>query len=180
MSILLLPNMFIIKCILIFSLILVSTRVPNAADVKKVSNEISSILNVVPNSEVIWENFGLALLKIDENTVLTNFVGNFANRCRALLDYWRKVYREEGWDQVIIALNKQAELKALATKLEEDLKSLMQQNPKQLPQASDEPPSEKGKCLDEFNYGVWRFITPFIDHAIQFYVGQKATGEYWF
>ena len=29
--------------------------------------------------------------------------------------------------------------------------------------------------IDEFNYRAWSFITSFIDHAIQIYVGQKAT-----
>ena len=28
-------------------------------------------------------------------------------------------------------------------------------------------------CIDKFNYGAWRFIISFIDHAIQIYVGQK-------
>ena len=30
-------------------------------------------------------------------------------------------------------------------------------------------------AINEFNYRAWRFITSFIDHAIQIYVGQKAT-----
>ena len=40
-------------------------------------------------------------------------------------------------------------------------------------------------ALNEFNYRTWRFITSFIDHAIQIYVGQNTTeilkldGEYW-
>ena len=33
--------------------------------------------------------------------------------------------------------------------------------------------------IDEFNYRVWHFITSFIDHAIQIYVGQKATENQW-
>ena len=28
--------------------------------------------------------------------------------------------------------------------------------------------------MDGFNYGSWHFITSFIDHTIQIYVGQKA------
>ena len=31
-----------------------------------------------------------------------------------------------------------------------------------------------GVYIYEFNYRVWHFITSFIDHAIQIYVGQKA------
>ena len=33
--------------------------------------------------------------------------------------------------------------------------------------------------IDGFNYRAWRFITPFIDHAIQIYVGQKAMENQW-
>ena len=33
--------------------------------------------------------------------------------------------------------------------------------------------------IDEFDYKAWHFITSFIDHAIQIYVGQKATENQW-
>ena len=33
--------------------------------------------------------------------------------------------------------------------------------------------------IDGFNYRAWHFITSFVDHAIQIYVGQKATDNQW-
>ena len=33
--------------------------------------------------------------------------------------------------------------------------------------------------IDGFNYRAWPFVTSFIDHAIQIYVGQKATENQW-
>ena len=33
--------------------------------------------------------------------------------------------------------------------------------------------------IDELSYWVWHFITSFIDHVIQIYVGQKDTADQW-
>ena len=33
--------------------------------------------------------------------------------------------------------------------------------------------------IDAFNYRAWHFITSFVDHAIQIYVGQKARENQW-
>ena len=110
--------------------VLVSDLQPTTKDINNVSKEISKILYIVPDPDVLWENFGMALLNTDDNNVLAKFKGDYADRCKKLLDYWKTV-REGVWDQVISALEKQDELKVLAKKLDEDLKSLKQQNPKQ-------------------------------------------------
>ena len=101
---------------------------------------MSKVLNTVPNAEVIWENFGLALLKIDDNAVLKNFKGDIASRCKALLDYWEKVRMEEGWEQIIAALREEDDLKALAGKLDQKLQGLKQDQA----QASNKAQSGQG------------------------------------
>ena len=105
----------------------------------------------MPDLDVLWENFGMALLYTDDNNVLAKFKGGYADRCKKLLDYWRKVHKG-GWDQVISALEKQDEFKILAKKLDEDLKSLKQQNPQQLPQASNESQLGKGNLRVKYSY----------------------------
>ena len=106
--------------------ILVSADKPNSADVIEVSKEIGKILNVVPNGDVVLDTFGLMLLKTKQNTVLASYKGEYASRCKGLLDYWSNV-TGEGWNDVVMALKEVDELKGLATRLDKELKRLKQQ-----------------------------------------------------
>ena len=128
--------------------ILVSAVEPNAADVINVSREIGKILNVVPDADLIWESFGLTLLKTTDNTRLVTYRGDYAPRCRGLLDYWRKA-KNEGWNDVIAALKGQDDLKGLATRLDGEFKRLKEQlahlEKSHTVQASNEP--ERGKFI---------------------------------
>ena len=69
-----------------------------------------------------WELFGLYLLETNNNQVLTLIQQNeegkpLVNKCRALLDLWKRRNAKPKWEQVINAL-KTVKLNWLATELE--------------------------------------------------------------
>ena len=90
---------------------------PNDWDIIKVAEKISATLE---SSNTQWEKFGMVLLHTKNKDELTMIEGNsesFLEKCKGLLNLWKKNTSNPKWEEVIQAL-REVNLNNLATELQ--------------------------------------------------------------
>ena len=92
----------------------------------KLSKEIATALNKIPNPEMKWNEFATRLCGTDSESEISQIKrkSDFADRCMELLNYW-SVQKGEGWDQFLPVLS-EVSLNAPAKKLQKAIMSLQQ------------------------------------------------------